>query len=67
MEGSILCFSLLPLPPSPPFCTCHQELGIAYGFLVPSLPGGRGGRGGTLDFNDRDDRMGAKIETQKNP
>ena len=35
------------------------------------LPGGEGGgKGGTLDFkwpSDRDDRMGAKIKTQKNP
>ena len=63
MEGSILCFS----PPPPPFCTCHQELGLWYGFLVPSLLEGRGERGVTLDFNHMDDRMGAKIKTQKYP
>ena len=44
MKGSILCFSLLPAPSPlpPPFCTCHQELGLGYGFLMPSLSGGRG-------------------------
>ena len=48
MEGSILSFSLLPAP-SPlllPFCTCHQELGLGYGFFVPRLPRGQNGEGG---------------------
>ena len=61
MEGSILSFSLLPAPSPllPPFCTCHQELGLGYGFLVPRLPRGQnvggGGGGGTLDFKPMDD------------
>ena len=38
--------------------------------IEPDLLPGGGGEGGTLDFkwsSGRDDRMGAKIKTQKNP
>ena len=50
MEGSILSFSLLPAPSPllPPFCTCHQELGLGYGFLMPRLPRGQNVGGGGL-------------------
>ena len=59
MEGSILSFSLLPAP-SPllsPFCTCHRELGLGYGFFMPRHLRGQngGGGGGTLDFSPMDD------------
>ena len=58
MEGSILSFSLLPSPSPllPPFYTCHQELGLGYGFFMQRLPRGQNeGGGGTLDFNPMDD------------
>ena len=46
-----------------------QEMNEIEPDLLPG-GGGEGGEGDTLDFkwpSDRDDRMGAKIKTQKNP
>ena len=71
MEGSILSFSLLPAPSPllPPFCTCHQELDLGYGFFVPRLPTGQnaGGGGVLLISNPWMIEWGQKSKLKKVP